>query len=162
MALDMAEGKYVTFFDPDDKLDPKTFKSAYNYIEEHSDEIDVVTFRTRFFEARDNFHTLDFKFWKGTRIADLTTKEEEHSVQSLSTNNLIKRSAIGDLRFDPKLKYGEDSIFINKILLKKLKVGIITEGCYYYRKDLQPILRLTVRHLIFHSIPIRLQTIIWS
>lgn len=134
MALDMAEGKYITFFDPDDKLDPKTFKSAYDYIEKHSDEIDVVTFRTRFFEARNNFHTLDFKFWKGTRIADLTTKEEEHSVQSLSTNNLIKRSAIGDLRFDPKLKYGEDSIFINKILLKKLKVGIITEGCYYYRK----------------------------
>lgn len=134
MGLELATGKYLAFLDPDDKIELNTLKKAYEYFEEHFDEIDVLSFKTRFFEAKNNFHPLDYKFQKGTRIADLTTKEEEFTVQSLVHSNLIKRSAVGDLKFDSSLKYGEDSIFINKIILKKLKVGLLEDGIYYYRK----------------------------
>lgn len=134
MGLELATGKYLAFLDPDDKIELNTLKKAYEYFEEHYDEIDVLSFRTRFFEANNGFHPLNYKFANGTRIADLTTKEEEFTVQSLVHSNLIKRSAVGDLKFDPSLKYGEDSIFINKIILKKQKVGLLEDGIYYYRK----------------------------
>lgn len=134
MALDLAQGKYITFLDPDDKLDLNTLKLSYKFVEKHEDEIDLVSFRVQFFEAQDNFHSLDFKFDKGSRIADLSDKKELFTIQSLACTNLIKREAIGDLRFDTTLKYGEDSIFINKIILKKEKVGLLTDCFYYYRK----------------------------
>lgn len=134
MALDLAEGKYVTFLDPDDKLNLNTLKLSYKFMEKHKDEIDLVSFRVQFFEAQDNFHSLDFKFDKGSRIADLNDRKELFTIQSLACTNLIKREAIGDLRFDTTLKYGEDSIFINKIILKKEKVGLLTDCLYYYRK----------------------------
>ena len=40
----------------------------------------------------------------------------------------MKRSAVGDTRFDTHLKFGEDSTFINKMMLKKKAYGLICEA----------------------------------
>lgn len=134
IGIDLAQGKYITFLDPDDKLELNTLQNTYEYFEKHYDEVDVVTFRTKFFEAQNGYHPLNYKFNGGTRIADLTDDKETYTIQSLACSNLIKRNAIGDLRFDTRLKFGEDSVFINKIIIKKQKVGIFCDGCYMYRK----------------------------
>ncbi len=134
MGFDYIDSKYVTFLDPDDKWEETSFKNAYKFFEKHYDEIDVVSARIQFFEAKNNFHSLDYKFNKGTRVADLTTEEELYSVESTAATTFIKASALGDIRFDSKLKYGEDSVFINKIMLKKCKYGILREALYLYRR----------------------------
>lgn len=134
MGIDLATSKYVTFLDPDDKWSLSSFELAYDFFEKHYDEIDVVSARVQFFEASDKYHTFDYKFTKGTRIADLTTNAELYSGQSTAATTFIKREAIGDLRFDTHLKYGEDSIFINKLMLKKQKYGLLREALYYYRR----------------------------
>ncbi len=132
--IDYAIGKYLVFLDPDDKWEAGSFKNAYNFFEAHYDEIDVLSARVKFFEARDDYHTFDYKFENGTRIADLSMPEEFYSGQSTAATTFIKREAVGDLRFDCHLKYGEDSIFINKLILKKGKYGLINEALYLYRR----------------------------
>lgn len=134
MGFDYIDSKYVTFLDPDDKWEETSFENAYKFFEKHYDEIDVISARIQFFEAKNNFHSLDYKFNNGTRVADLTTKEELYSVESTAATTFIKASALGDIRFDSKLKYGEDSVFINKIMLKKCKYGILREALYLYRR----------------------------
>ena len=118
-AFQYVDAKYVTFLDSDDKWELSSFENAYNFFEEHYDEIDVLEARIQFFEAKDDYHSLDYKFKNGTRIADLEDKEEWFSVQSTAATTIIKSDALGDIRFDGKLKFGEDSTFINKIILKK-------------------------------------------
>lgn len=132
--FDYVEGKYVTFLDPDDMWEEHSFKNAYRFFEKHYDEIDVLAARIKFFEAKTNFHSLDFKFWKGTRVADLTTEEDIYCVESTAATTFIKTEALGDIRFDSRLKYGEDSTFINKLMLKKRKYGLICEAMYFYRR----------------------------
>ena len=134
MGFDLVEGKYVTFLDPDDKWEENSFLNAYNFFEKHYDEIDVLAARIQFFEAKNDYHSLDYKFENGTRVADLNDEEELYSVQSTAATTFIKAEAIGDTRFDSRLKYGEDSTFINKMMLKKCKYGLINEALYYYRR----------------------------
>ncbi len=134
MGFDYVEGKYVTFLDPDDMWEENSFQAAYRFLEKHYDEIDVLAARIKFFEAKTNFHSLDYKFWDGTRVADLTKDEDIFCVESTAATTFIKAEAIGNIRFDSRLKYGEDSTFINKIMLKKRKYGLICEAMYYYRR----------------------------
>jgi len=134
MGIDYAEGKYITFLDPDDKWEENSFKNAYRYFEKHYDEIDVLAARVRFFEAVESYHILDYKFAGGTRIVDVDSEEERFTVQSTIATTFVKREAIGDLRFDTMLKFGEDSTFVNKLILKKRRYGLMKEALYYYRR----------------------------
>ncbi|MBQ9229516.1 MAG: CDP-glycerol glycerophosphotransferase family protein [Eubacterium sp.] len=134
MGIDYAKGKYITFLDPDDKWDESSFKHAYSYFEKHYDEIDVLAARVRFFEAVDKFHILDYKFKEGTRLVDIDSEEERFTIQSTIATAFVKREAIGELRFDTQLKFGEDSTFVNKLILKKRRYGLMKEALYYYRR----------------------------
>lgn len=128
------EGKYVNFLDSDDKWETDAFEKAYSFFEENYNEIDFVVCRTKFFEAKNGFHPLDYKFNRGTRIADINNPEEYFSIQLMCSPVFIKYEAIKALRFDTKVKYGEDSVFNNKIILEKCKIGFFKEAVYYYRK----------------------------
>ena len=133
-AFQYVDAKYLTFLDPDDKWEESSFENAYRFFEEHYDEIDVLAARIQFFEENEDFHSLDYKFKNGTRVANLDDKEEWFSVQSTAATTFIRSDAVGDIRFDSRLKFGEDSTFINKIMLKKRKVGLICEALYLYRR----------------------------
>lgn len=129
-------GKYVNFLDADDKWDKNAFKRAYRFFEKHFDEIDVLACRVKFFEAKENYHPTDYKFSAGTRIADLNSEEEYFSVQLTVATTFVKASAIKDLNFNSALKFGEDSIYVNTLILNKCKMGFIREAEYLYRRRL--------------------------
>ena len=134
MGIDYAEGKYITFLDPDDKWDETSFRHALSYFEKHYNEIDVLAARVKFFEAVESFHILDYKFKEGTRIVDIDSEAERFTIQSTIATAFVKREAVGDLRFDTLLKFGEDSTFVNKLILKKRRYGLMKEALYYYRR----------------------------
>ena len=41
--LKHVQGKYINFLDSDDYLSPNTFEDVHNFLEEHDDEVDVVS-----------------------------------------------------------------------------------------------------------------------
>lgn len=129
------EGKYVNFLDADDKWEKNAFKEAFEFFEEHYDEFDVLSCRVKKFEASDDWHILDFKFKKGRRVVDLSDEKKSCLVQSHASTAIIKVEAIKESdRFAEGIKFGEDSMFINNIILRRLKLGILPEAVYYYRK----------------------------
>ena len=134
VGLSYVEGKYLNFLDSDDKWGMNVCETVYNFFEEHYDEIDVIGVRIKYFEARNSWHALDHKFHNGNRVADLTTEEECSTIQLSAATTFIKTEAITkDDRFDETIKYGEDSLFINRIILRKLKLGVLSDVLYYYR-----------------------------
>ena len=129
--LKHATGKYISFLDSDDKWDKNAFKKAYEMFEQN-DDIDVIACIIEYFEARTGFsHHLNFKF-TSDRIIDI--QEEPESIQMHMASCIMRRNAIGDTVFNQNLKYGEDSLFINEIIIKKGKYGLLKSVSYYYRK----------------------------
>lgn len=129
--LNYAKGKYVNFLDSDDKLDSKALIMAYEFLEENSTEIDFVAIPIYFFEAIEGEHILNYKF-NCNKIIDI--RKEYAQIQLSAASTFIKKSAIGNIRFDINLRYAEDAKFINQVLLKKKKYGVIKKTKYFYRK----------------------------
>ncbi len=126
-----ARGKYINFLDSDDKLEANALEEVYNFFEAHYNDIDIVSIPIRFFDRQRGGHMLNYKY-NSTRVVDL----EKHYdyIQLSASASFVKRDAIKDHLFDTHLIVSEDAIFINKILLEKRKMGVISNTAYYYRK----------------------------
>lgn len=129
--ISYAEGKYINFLDSDDCWAEDAFEHIYKFFEENYDRIDVVAARKRFFDARNGFHRLDYKY-KKTGIVNL--KIDYEFIQMDVTGAFVKAEAVGNHRFSQKLKYGEDAQFISSILLEKCTLGVVREALHLYRK----------------------------
>lgn len=126
-----ATGKYVNFLDSDDIWEPQAFSRICSFFDSNFDIIDAVAGRIRFFEAKTNYHILDYKFFE-TRIVDLVREFED--IQISASSAVLKRSAIQNIHFINGLIDGEDAQFMCSLLLQKLKYGVVREAEYYYRQ----------------------------
>lgn len=125
------EGEYINFLDSDDLWHSNALEKVYSFFELHKDEIDVVATRLEFFDAKSGFgHPLNFKFNKNC-IVDLW--EEPYMVQMHNSSCIIKRESI-HTKFSTSLIYSEDSFFVNEIILEKMKLGLMSNVHYMYRK----------------------------
>ena len=129
--LNFVEGKYINFIDSDDKWSKDALLNMYNFMEQNYLEVDFVSARIKNFEANNDYHYLDYKFEK-TRIVNVE-KEPDMLIFHVASS-VFKNEAIKDMIFDTNLKIGEDCLFINTLLLEKLKYGVCKEAVYNYRK----------------------------
>lgn len=126
------EGKYVNFLDGDDLWNKNSFSKVWNFFETNYETIDVVACRQKCFEAQNNYVALDYKFKDGNMIADIHKNPDY--IHCSVTCSFFKTSAIKDNIFDEKLCYAEDAKFLNQILLKKEKYGLLHDVTHSYRK----------------------------
>ncbi len=132
MGVEVAEGKYINFMDPDDILPPDTLRKIWKFFEAHFDETDVVAIPMIFFDGRKGGHILNYKFEGKSRVVDLN-KEWDYIQLSMSSA-FVKKEALGDLRFDTRLSHCEDAKVMQRILLEKQTMGVVTNARYMYRR----------------------------
>ena len=130
VGLNFANGTFINFLDADDKWDYQAFNYISLFLEKYND-INLVAGRIKFFEAQENYHPLDYKFYK-TRIVNLS--QEYTSIQLSASSSILRKSAIKGKYFNEDVYYCEDSRFINSILLLNPIMGLIKEAIYFYRR----------------------------
>lgn len=133
--LKYATGKYVNFLDSDDMWSDNAYQRMIDFMEEHCNEIDMVSSNVWYFEAREGSHPLNQSSVED-KIIDID--QEYKSIRSLGSNCLVKRDVAEKFPFNEKQKCWEDSAFINTVILNKKKYGMLTEDVKFYyrvRKD---------------------------
>ena len=130
IGLNYAKGLFINFLDSDDKWDSETFKIVYLFFKLNKN-IDIVGGRMKYFESRDNYHFLDYKF-KNSRIVNLN--KDYDCIQLSASSSFFRFSSIKGKTFNKGIFSGEDVRFISNLLLIKPIIGLITEAIYYYRK----------------------------
>ncbi len=127
-----AEGKYISFLDPDDTLSSETFENIYKFFEENYDKTDMVAMPIYFFGDQTGSHPLNYKFSKGSRVVNLF---KEHTLFQMNlASALIKNEVSNLIDADPNLKTAEDAREALRILLNKNTLGLVKEARYNYRR----------------------------
>lgn len=129
--LDTATGKYIAFFDPDDKLSHDAYRLTLTFFENHYDEIDIATFKMKFFERLTGDHPLNYRFDE-TRVVDV--RQNPTYMQSSGVSCVYKAEVLKNKRFDSAIKYAEDMKLINEVILKKMAYGVVKGPTYFVRK----------------------------
>lgn len=131
--IGIASGKYLNFLDSDDKLDLNALQDVYDLFEKSGDLIDVITIPRYNFGAIEGPMILNHKYDK-TRIVDI---EKEFDFPQVAINAaFIRKDALTD-RFDSRVIISEDSLLINKTILKKCRYGVVSTARYLYRKRIE-------------------------
>lgn len=130
--IELSQGEYVNFCDPDDKLELNACEKVCNFFRVNYKIIDIVVLRLNFFEAQTGFgHPLNNKF-TDDKIIDL--KVDYNLVQAHCASAFFKKEVLKNKKFDKRVKYGEDLKFINELFLENSKYGVLKSTSYNYRK----------------------------
>ena len=127
-----ATGELVSFVDPDDIVTSMSFEAAYSFFKKHEGEIDVISIPITFFGDLSGAHPLNNKFKRGTRVINLLT--DWQSAQMSLASAFLTLDAARGIDADEHLATSEDAKELAKILLRKMKMGVVKEAEYKYRK----------------------------
>ena len=139
--LDNANGHYITFIDGDDWVDPNHLEILIKSITENNSDIAICSYK----EFRNNIFYIRYYTNKEKHLLNFNIMTKEDFLinfpKLLSTNvcfnnavsKLFRRDLVKDLRFDNKLKYGEDLDFYFRLYLTTKNISFVNEDTYVYR-----------------------------
>lgn len=130
------QGRYINFLDSDDKLKANAMSLVHKFFAAHEEETDVVAIPMFFFDgARGPHKQNNRKFGKGTRVINLI--QDWKTVQLFCNSVFIKNEAATEICFDENLAYCEDGKEMQKLLLRKMTLGVVKNSAYLYRRRTQ-------------------------
>ena len=129
--LERASGRYINFMDSDDLIEKNVFSEVYRFFKTCEEETDIISVPILFFESKTGDHMLNYKFADGTRVIDLG--QEWSAIQLHVNSAFFVKESLDGITFDTRLRYTEDSHFIQRVLLNKQKIGVVSTANYLYR-----------------------------
>lgn len=122
--LEIAKGDYVLFIDSDDWIESNMFEILINNIKKSNSEISCCQY-----DKNISDEISEFEIW--SRDAILSSFIEHKKINGSLVNKLIKREVISDIKFDITVHYGEDALFLWKILLNVNSLCITNKVLYH-------------------------------
>ena len=124
IGLNCATGRFITFLDDDDVLEPKFIEVALSLASENT--VVVMPLADQMEDGQRKVSSLE------TRISALAGKELNLSsvpwILGLNASKVVSSGLFDDIRFDPRLKSGEDVVFwANLLNSKQLKVKFVAQ-----------------------------------
>lgn len=132
--VQVATGRYLNFFDPDDLLDKQVLSSVHQFFVEHEEETNVVAIPMMLFEGREGEHWGNDKFKQGSRVIDL---EKDWNFSQMSLASAFLKSELAEkycFQEDLIMAMAEDAKELIKIFLRSPSLGVVTDGYYWYRQ----------------------------
>lgn len=140
--LDAAKGKYITFVDGDDTVEPDFFRTAVKEMEEGG--WDLVQGNARFIKNNKLFRVQPGS--DGVPDGRLETEDPEQLMEWFFGNSEVimlcvwgkvyRRELLEDVRFVPDIRIAEDQKFVFDVLRKKPKTLILDiDACNYVVRE---------------------------
>lgn len=126
-----ATGAYITFLDSDDYLSSNAIKGLITFFDEHSEEIDMVTYPI--YNVRNGKETPHVKN-NIYKISGVYDANEITHFPTTTINVVIKNRKKKNILFNENLKAHEDCNHNIKHVMSKQKYGYCKEAIYYYVK----------------------------
>ena len=135
IALDNAQGEYITFIDDDDYLSPACLEEMCSLA---TGENIVCCYPYAFNDGHPEIQLMDYGITKAYEYSIAhgcdTVSSKARKFFSGPCMKLIPMSFIQDRRFDPRFKNGEDSLFMFLISDKFGKLTFTSRQAIYYRR----------------------------
>lgn len=131
LGLDNAIGKWITFVDSDDLLTKNAL--CIDWATLHEDFI-LFPFYFCYRNNKSDMYALD-SVGKIDNLKLFYEKELGHLSFRNPWSKLFKKELIADLRFDEKIKCGEDTLFVLSYLKKINICNVLDKPFYVYNQD---------------------------
>lgn len=131
-ALDVAQGEYIGFVDPDDYISVDMYEHLMN--EAKSGDYDIVQCNCALVGINGNisYYMDNIKSREYTDTKDMICAFFVNDIRDSSCNKIFKRNITTDVRFGRELRVAEDRLFVHDCLLNAKKIKITDKYCYYY------------------------------
>ena len=121
IALDFASGLWIGFVDGDDFVDQYWLRGVANGISKHPDVTWVCTGHKSFYDVLNNYQVTEYVS-SIERYIDFPHSQDYAwryaAAVGLLCVHFFKRSSIGPIRFDPRIKVKEDTLFVLSVGLR--------------------------------------------
>lgn len=125
-----ASGKYIHFFDGDDKLSKNFYQDMIAFLNTHK-QVDFVASKLMFFDEIIDSHPLNYKF-KKTKVIELADDPDNPILHVISC--VFRKESIERFKFDESLSIAEDVKFLSDVLVLNARYGVVNSVTYHYRK----------------------------
>ncbi|KAF1678059.1 MULTISPECIES: glycosyltransferase family 2 protein [Bacillus] len=126
------KSKYIGFLDSDDAFSKNALSSIYGFFCDFGD-VNIAVLPVYYTGEKKGEHKLNNRFEKGTRVINIIN--EYKAIHFYIGGTFYRRHTINNTTlFNESIKFWEDAIFFNQLLLKEKSYGAVAEGKYFYRK----------------------------
>lgn len=130
-ALDMAQGVCITFWDADDLWSLNAMEESVAFLDVHKEEIDMVSCNIEYFESSSCPHILNFN---ATEDAIIDIQKDYQKIRTVGPACVMRTETAKQYRFDELQARWEDARYMNQLLLRKKKYGMLADVNFYYRR----------------------------
>lgn len=136
VAMEIAKGKYIYFFDPDDYLIGEVFKDNIAIAEENSCDQVVFSFESEICDLNDRvIKRVEYRHGlKGMRQGENFKELYLSHIQNVNNvvwNRIYTKSSIGNTRFSEEIITAEDAIFNLELVEKGVGKVCYNDKIYY-------------------------------